>query len=156
MGLRSDSTALARPDSKWSSVACVGAVPGERDQVTLLALLAPPVVHQLVASDADQVADVDRGEGAGVDVVDRGEDRFGGEILGECPPAAATQDVGVKFGHRAVDVVDERIGAHSIETCVLAHVPLIVAGALFPNITTCERVQSKSPSTRFWTGGVRN
>ncbi len=97
--------------------AAVGSVACVREQVTLLAFLAPPMVHQLVAGDADQVADVDRGDGLPALMWSTAaSDRLGGEIFGEGTPAASTQHIRIQLGDRPIDVVDECIGFHSIES----------------------------------------
>ncbi len=114
----------------------------------MLAFLAAPLVHQLWRAHADPVADVDRGEAAGVDVVVCGKDRLGGVFFVEGAHATSTQRIRIQLGHRPFGVVDECIGFHSLESYAVVHVPLIVAGADFPNLTIPSRdVPTPRPQT---------
>ena len=66
-----------------AGLALVAGVRVDRLELALLALPAPPVVDELVPGDADQPRHGQVRHGLAPDRVDRGQERLGGQVLGD-------------------------------------------------------------------------
>jgi hypothetical protein len=82
-------------DSLVPRIVCCRLVLVGELQVSRFALLSPPVVDELVAGDADQPRDAGRRGLRLAHGGDGGEERLGGEVLGERAAPAARQEVAV-------------------------------------------------------------
>ncbi len=97
-------------------------------QAALLALLPPPVVHQLVAGHGDQPRHGEVGDRVTLHRLRGGQERLGREVLGQDRVAGAGRQVAVHLRERVVVHVEE-CRALVAGTCLEPrHVLIIVAG----------------------------
>ena len=101
-------------------------------EAALLPRLAAPVVHELVPGDPDEPGDGHREDAVPADGVGGGEERLGGQVLGDRSLVAAGEEVAVDVADRRVVELQETRRAR--RGGLLAHTRIIVRAADSPTV----------------------
>ena len=127
---RARSASSVASHGSWSSDCRDSPVAAHHPQAAQLALAAPPVVDQLVPGDPDQPAGARGGARAATDGVDGGQERLGGQVLGQCRAAAACQQVAVDLVEGLV--VEREQPVARVGRAAGLHILIVVRGRRTP------------------------